>query len=62
MIKRLIQETEPGRFGVRDDGPLSAPSFDLGPVAVRDMVGHVVFTISPPKAERNSGEGRPKRG
>ncbi len=62
MIKRLIRETEPGRFEVRGDGPLSAPSFDLGPVSVNDMVGHVVFTIRPPKAERNSRDRQPKRG
>ncbi len=49
MIKRLVRETSPGSFEVRGDGPLSAPSIDLGPVATKDMVGRVVFTIRPPK-------------
>ncbi len=62
MIKRVVRETSPGYFEVRGDSALSAPSIDLGPVSVSDMVGHVVFTIRPPKAERNSGESQPKRG
>ncbi len=61
MIKRVIRETSPGYFEVRGDSALSAPSIDLGPVSVNDMVGRVIFTIRPPKAKRSHDQSQTKQ-
>ncbi|MEM7178016.1 MAG: S24/S26 family peptidase [Pseudomonadota bacterium] len=52
MIKRLTHQTGNGRFALRGDGPLSACSIDLEPVAGHEMLGRVILTLRP------AGEGR----
>ncbi len=61
MIKRVRREIGPGRFEVRGDGALSAPSIDLGPVSTQDMAGRVVFTLRPRKTRHGPGQTHAKR-
>ncbi len=56
MIKRVRREIGPGRFEVRGDGALSAPSVDIGPVAAQDMFGRVVFTLRSRKTRHRPGQ------
>lgn len=46
-IKRLANREADTRFSVQGDGPLSAPSVDLGLVPIDWMIGKVIHVIRP---------------
>ena len=48
LVKRLVKRLTNGRFMVRGDGVLSAPSGDLGPVRAAALHGRVLHVIRPP--------------
>ncbi|WP_420549407.1 S24/S26 family peptidase [Curvivirga sp.] len=52
MVKRLTKKQPNGDFNIMGDGPLSAPSIDLGLLSPKDIKGKLFFRIHESKISK----------